>query len=51
MWVYYNVPEAEYLDFKETQKKGIHTPVNLLMANNNQYCQWLHIFELLPILL
>ena len=37
MWVYYNVPEAEYLDFKETQKKGIHTQVNLLMANNKYF--------------
>ena len=37
MWVYYNVPEAEYLDFKETQKKGINTNVNLLMANNKYF--------------
>lgn len=37
MWVYYNVPEAEYLDFKENQKKGIHTNVNLLMANNKYF--------------
>lgn len=37
MWVYYNVPEAEYLDFKANQKKGIHTNVNLLMANNKYF--------------
>ena len=34
MWVYYNVPEAEYLDFKEKQVDKTKPQVNLLMANN-----------------
>lgn len=34
MWVYYNVPEAEYLDFKAKQTSNSKTKVNLLMANN-----------------
>ncbi len=34
MWVYYNVPEAEYLDFKEKQADKKKPQVNLLMANN-----------------
>lgn len=33
MWVYYNVPEAEYLDYKTLGSKGKPT-VNLLMANH-----------------
>ena len=38
MWVYYNVPESEYLDFKEklyNDKNKVN--VNLLMANNKQF--------------
>lgn len=34
MWVYYNVPEAEYLDFKEKATSSTKTQVSLLMANN-----------------
>lgn len=37
MWVYYNVPEAEYLDFKANQEKSNNTKVNLLMANNKYF--------------
>ena len=33
MWVYFNVPEAEYLDFKAHEKKGNKMKVKLLMAN------------------
>ena len=39
MWVYYNVPEAEYLDYK-TQIQSIEAvSVKLLMANNKQFDQ------------
>lgn len=34
MWVYYNVPEAEYLDYKSKVTDNSKTKVNLLMANN-----------------
>ena len=34
MWVYYNVPETEYLDFKAEKANNGKTKVNLLMANN-----------------
>lgn len=34
MWVYYNVPEAEYLDFKAKETNSGKAEVNLLMANN-----------------
>ncbi|MGX7668600.1 efflux RND transporter periplasmic adaptor subunit [Flavobacterium pedocola] len=34
MWVYFNVPEAEYLDYKSHVKDNSKTKVNLLMANN-----------------
>ncbi|RDC64955.1 efflux RND transporter periplasmic adaptor subunit [Adhaeribacter pallidiroseus] len=37
MWVYYNVPEAEYLDFQSQFKKESKTKVNLLMANNKLF--------------
>lgn len=33
MWVYFNVPEAEYLDFKLHQKQEKGVPVKLRMAN------------------
>ncbi|OOQ58766.1 efflux RND transporter periplasmic adaptor subunit [Mucilaginibacter pedocola] len=36
MWVYYNVPEAEYLDFK-TKKQTEATQVNLIMANHEKF--------------
>jgi membrane fusion protein (multidrug efflux system) len=34
MWVYFNVPEAEYLNYKMNLKKDSLMKVNLLMANN-----------------
>lgn len=34
MWVYFNVPEAEYLNFRMNGKKDSLMKVNLLMANN-----------------
>lgn len=37
MWVYYNVPEAEYLDYKAKAKEGSLPKVNLLMANNKMF--------------
>ncbi|WP_345268617.1 efflux RND transporter periplasmic adaptor subunit [Nibrella viscosa] len=36
MWVYYNVPEAEYLDYKATANNS-PIKVNLLMANNKLF--------------
>ncbi|MFD2247581.1 efflux RND transporter periplasmic adaptor subunit [Pontibacter ruber] len=37
MWVYYNVPEAEYLDYQTNEKKDEDVQVNLLMANNQLF--------------
>lgn len=37
MWVYFNVPEAEYLDFMEKTKADSLIPVKLLMANNKLF--------------
>ncbi|QNF35145.1 efflux RND transporter periplasmic adaptor subunit [Adhaeribacter swui] len=37
MWVYYNVPEAEYLDYKSLPKNDSQTKVKLLMANNKMF--------------
>lgn len=37
MWVYYNVPEAEYLDYKLNLKKDSLMKVDLLMANNRLF--------------
>jgi membrane fusion protein (multidrug efflux system) len=37
MWVYFNVPEAQYLDFKTNAPQDNQTKVNLLMANNQLY--------------
>ena len=37
MWVYFNVPEAEYLDYKVQLKKGETMNVDLLMANNQMF--------------
>jgi len=37
MWVYFNVPEAEYLDYKIQLKEGEDTNVSLLMANNQLF--------------
>lgn len=37
MWVYYNVPEAEYLDYKSKANNGIKMKVNLKMANGELF--------------
>lgn len=38
MWVYFNVPEAEYLDYKtHLQKNNQPLKVNLKMANNDMF--------------
>jgi membrane fusion protein (multidrug efflux system) len=43
MWVYFNVPEAEYLDYA-TDPLGIENrPVTLLMANGRQFAEPGHI--------
>lgn len=39
MWVYFNVPEAEYLTYKMQASKDVPTKVNLLMANNQLFNQ------------
>lgn len=37
MWVYFNVPEAEYLDYVASSKNGDKQKVKLLMANNEYF--------------
>jgi len=37
MWVYFNVPEAEYLDYKANEAKGGMLNVKLRMANNQMF--------------
>ncbi|NMM47903.1 efflux RND transporter periplasmic adaptor subunit [Marinigracilibium pacificum] len=37
MWVYYNVPEAEYLDYKSNETENQQVNVQLLMANNKVF--------------
>ncbi len=37
MWVYFNVPEAEYLEYQTTVKSNEDLKVNLLMANNKPF--------------
>ncbi|RYC71718.1 MULTISPECIES: efflux RND transporter periplasmic adaptor subunit [Spirosoma] len=37
MWVYFNVPEAEYLDYRTKAQSGDLTNVHLLMANNQLF--------------
>ncbi|WP_158841708.1 efflux RND transporter periplasmic adaptor subunit [Polaribacter sp. L3A8] len=39
MWVYFNVPEAEYLDYIISTKKNEKEEVTLLMANNKPFNQ------------
>lgn len=39
MWVYFNVPEAEYLDYITSVDKDTKKEVGLLMANNKQFNQ------------
>lgn len=37
MWVYFNVPEAEYLEYKVKAKKDSLMKVNLVMANHQPF--------------
>lgn len=37
MWVYFNVPEPEYLDYKTKTQRDSVRPVKLLMANNREF--------------
>ncbi len=37
MWVYFNVPEAEYLDYRTSQKSENQTQVKLEMANRQVF--------------
>lgn len=37
MWVYFNVPEAEYLDYITSAGRGREQEVRLLMANNKPF--------------
>jgi len=39
MWVYFNVPEAEYLDFITSADRNRKKMVSLLMANNKRFNQ------------
>jgi membrane fusion protein (multidrug efflux system) len=39
MWVYFNVPESEYLDYIMSEAKNSHKEVGLLMANNKRFNQ------------
>jgi len=39
MWVYFNVPEAEYLDYITSSDKDSKKEVELLMANNKRFNQ------------
>jgi len=39
MWVYFNVPEAEYLEYKKRPTAGNGTKVRLMMANGEQFDQ------------
>lgn len=39
MWVYYNVPEAEYLNYMMLDKKNKKEKVKLLLANNHEFDQ------------
>lgn len=39
MWVYFNVPEAEYLDFMNSDQRERQRNVSLLMANNQVFDQ------------
>ena len=39
MWVYFNVPEAEYLEYKKHSLSGTGTKVKLMMANGEAFDQ------------
>lgn len=37
MWVYFNVPEAEYIEYKKKELSGQQTIVDLIMANGENF--------------
>ena len=37
LWVYFNVPEAQYLDYMENKRKGVSQKVRLELANKQIY--------------
>ena len=37
MWVYFNVPEAEYLDYKSNEGQDNMKQVSMMMANNQKF--------------
>jgi membrane fusion protein (multidrug efflux system) len=39
MWIYFNVPEAEYLDYITSVDRNSKKEVSLLMANNKRFSQ------------
>ncbi|HMQ77258.1 MAG TPA: efflux RND transporter periplasmic adaptor subunit [Flavobacteriales bacterium] len=39
MWVYFNVPEAEYLEYRKRSLAGTGTKVGLMMANGERFDQ------------
>ena len=39
MWVYFNVPEAEYLDYKQNHSKDAPLRVHLIMANGQEFSE------------
>lgn len=39
MWVYFNVPESEYLEYRKRSLAGTGTKVGLLMANGERFDQ------------
>ncbi|MBL7985554.1 MAG: efflux RND transporter periplasmic adaptor subunit [Flavobacteriales bacterium] len=39
IWVYFNVPEAEYLEYKKRSLSGTGTKVKLVMANGERFDQ------------
>lgn len=39
MWIYFNVPEAEYLEYKKKSLAGNGTEVKLMMANGELFDQ------------
>ena len=43
MWVYFNVPESQYLDYVQHGRDITETPVHLKLANGSVYSQTGHI--------
>jgi membrane fusion protein (multidrug efflux system) len=39
MWVYFNVPEARYLDYMKNKRNNIYQSVQLKLANNDLYSE------------